>query len=199
VLDDPIQAMDPAKIGGFLDVLVELAKTRQVVVFSHDDRLPAAMRARSIPAQLLDVTREARSVVVVKENDLPAHRYIDDAMAVILDEDLDDLVKRKATPGLFRMAVEAAAHQRFFTDRARAGAAYHESDGAWEDAKTTQQCVALAVTGAATKDLSVWKSRRAHRSPTMAICASGAHNGAALDRTTIRDLRETVRDIVENR
>ena len=180
-------------------MLVELAKTRQVIVFSHDDRLPAAIRARSIPAQLLDVTREEGSVVVVKSNDSPAQRYIDDATALILDEDLDDMIKRKAAPGLFRMAIEAAAHQRFFTDRARAGADYHESDAAWEEAKTTQQKVAMAVTGSASNDLSGWKSWRAHRFPTIAICASGAHNGAALDRSTIRDLRETVCDIVENR
>jgi len=108
--------MDPAKIEGFLAVLVELAKTRQVVVFSHDDRLPAAIRARSVPAQLLDVTRDEGSLVRVKENDLPAHRYIVDVTALIKDEHLDDVVKRKAAPGLFRMAVEAAAHQRFFTD-----------------------------------------------------------------------------------
>lgn len=199
VLDDPIQAMDPAKIAGFLDVLVELSKTRQVIVFSHDDRLPAAIRARSVPAQLLDVTREQGSVVVVGENDLPADRYVSDAMALILDERMDDVVKRKATPGLFRMAVEAAAHQRFYTDRARDGALYHETDAAWEAAKTTQQCVALAVTGAVTGDVSGWKSHRRHRFPTLAICATGVHNGAVLDRGTIQDLRETVRDIVENR
>ena len=40
VLDDPIQAMDPSKIDGFLEVLVDLAETRQVIVFTHDDRLP---------------------------------------------------------------------------------------------------------------------------------------------------------------
>lgn len=199
VLDDPIQAMDPAKIGGFLEVLAELSKTRQVIVFSHDDRLPAAIRARSIPAQLLDVTREEGSVVAVKPNDSPANRYIDDATAVILDEDLDDVIKRKAAPGLFRMAVEAAAHQRFFTDRSRTGAVYHESDAVWEEAKTTQQRVALAITGTAAGDVSGWKSYRPHRFPTMAICASGVHNGAELDRTTIHDLRKTVRDIVENR
>ncbi|MFN6549537.1 AAA family ATPase [Mycolicibacterium septicum] len=199
VLDDPIQAMDPAKIAGFLDVLVELSKTRQVIVFSHDDRLPAAIRARSVPAQLLVVTREQGSVVVVDENDLPADRYLSDAMALILDERMDDVVKRKATPGLFRMAVEAAAHQRFYTDRARDGALYHETDAAWEAAKTTQQCVALAVTGAVTGDVSGWKSHRRHRFPTLAICATGVHNGAVLDRGTIQDLRETVRDIVENR
>ncbi|WP_237113539.1 AAA family ATPase [Mycobacteroides abscessus] len=199
VLDDPIQAMDPAKIGGFLDVLVELAKTRQVIVFSHDDRLPAAIRARSVPAQLLEVRREQGSRVRWTESDSPANRYISDAMALVLDERMDDVVKRKATPGLFRMAVEAAAHQRFFTDRARAGAVYHETDGAWEAAKTTQQCVALAVTGAVTGDVSGWKARRRHRFPTLAICATGVHNGAVLDRGTIQDLRETVRDIVENR
>ncbi|WP_280827731.1 AAA family ATPase [Mycobacterium sp. OTB74] len=199
VLDDPIQAMDPAKIGGFLDVLVELANTRQVIVFSHDDRLPAAIRARSVPAQLLDVTREQGSIVVVRENDLPANRYIADAMAVILDEDMDAVVKRKATPGLFRMAVEAAAHQRFFTDRARAGATYHETDAAWDSAKRTQECVALALMGDSSADIKGWKSYRSHRSPTLAICANGVHNGAILDRGTVRDLRETVRDIVENR
>lgn len=199
VLDDPIQAMDPAKIGGFLDVLIELAKTRQVIVFSHDDRLPAAIRARSVPAQLLDVTREHGSVVVVKENDLPADRYVSDAEALILDEDLDALIKRKAAPGLFRMAIEAAAHQRFFSDRARAGVAYHESEAEWEDAKTTQRRVALAVTGDISGDLSGWKSYRPHRFPTIAICASGAHKGAVLDRNSIADLRKAVRDIVENR
>lgn len=199
VLDDPIQAMDPAKIGGFLDVLIELTKTRQVIVFSHDERLPAAIRARSVPAQLLDVTREAKSVVVVKKNDLPADRYIADAEAVILDKKLDDLVKWKAAPGLFRMAVESAAHQRFFTDRARSGASYLESDATWEAARTTQERVALAVTGAANNDLAGWKSWRAHRFPTMAICATGAHKGSSLNSGSLSDLRETVRDIVETR
>lgn len=199
VLDDPIQAMDPAKISGFLDVLLELARTRQVIVFSHDDRLPAAIRARSVPAQLLDVTREEGSRVVVKQNDLPAHRYIADVTAVILDEHLDDIVKHKAAPGLFRMAVEAAAHQRYFTNRARAGAAYHESEAAWEDAKTTQRRVALAVLDDASADLRGWKSRRTHRFPTIEICARGAHQGAALDRSALNDLRHTVSDIVEGR
>lgn len=44
VLDDPIQAMDPSKIDGFLQVLTELANERQVIVLTHDDRLPSAIR-----------------------------------------------------------------------------------------------------------------------------------------------------------
>lgn len=189
--------MDPAKIGGFLDVLIDLAKSRQVIVFSHDDRLPAAIRARSIPAQLLDVTREEGSVVTVRLNDSPAQRYIEDATALILDDQLDALVKRKAAPGLFRMAVEAAAHQRFFSERARAGAVYHESESTWEGARTTRQRIALAVTGTASGDISGWRSFRPHRAPTMRICTSGAHEGAVIDRAALNDLRNTVRDIAE--
>ena len=44
VLDDPIQAMDPAKIDGFVQVLSEVAQTHQVIVFSHDDRLASVIR-----------------------------------------------------------------------------------------------------------------------------------------------------------
>ena len=36
VLDDPVQAMDPAKVDGLVALLSEIAETRQVVVFAHD-------------------------------------------------------------------------------------------------------------------------------------------------------------------
>jgi ABC-type hemin transport system ATPase subunit len=42
VIDDPVQAMDPAKVEGLARVLDEVASTHQVIVFTHDDRLPAA-------------------------------------------------------------------------------------------------------------------------------------------------------------
>jgi hypothetical protein len=72
------------------------------------------------------------------------------------------------------------------------------SDALWEEAKTTQRRVALALTGDASGDVSGWKVQRGHRFPTMAICASGAHSGAMLGRDAVRNLRKTVRDIVEN-
>ena len=40
VIDDPVQAMDPAKVDGLARVLHRAARTRQIVVFTHDDRLP---------------------------------------------------------------------------------------------------------------------------------------------------------------
>ena len=56
VLDDPIQAMDPSKIDGFLEVLVRLAADRQVIVLTHDDRLPAAVRRSHAPARIVEVS-----------------------------------------------------------------------------------------------------------------------------------------------
>ena len=60
VLDDPIQAMDPAKIDGFVQVLADIAQTHQVIVFSHDDRLASVIRETGVDARLVEVVREIR-------------------------------------------------------------------------------------------------------------------------------------------
>ena len=61
VLDDPVQAMDPAKVDGLVKVLLDIAKTRQVIVFSHDDRFASAVRPapKHVPIKVLEVFREA--------------------------------------------------------------------------------------------------------------------------------------------
>jgi energy-coupling factor transporter ATP-binding protein EcfA2 len=40
VIDDPVQAMDPAKVDGLARVLEKAAADRQVIVFTHDNRQP---------------------------------------------------------------------------------------------------------------------------------------------------------------
>ena len=70
VLDDPVQAMDPTKVEGLAAVLADLARTRQVIVFSHDDRLAHA--ARRLPGGADDPERPARP-------SLPGHRPERDA------------------------------------------------------------------------------------------------------------------------
>jgi hypothetical protein len=62
--------MDPAKVDGLAHVLSHVARTRQVVVFTHDDRLPSAVRQPQLPATVWAVTRRERSVVALKKNDL---------------------------------------------------------------------------------------------------------------------------------
>ena len=196
VLDDPIQAMDPAKIDGFLKVLAGLAKTRQVIVFSHDDRLATAIRTTSVDARLVEVTRESGSRVVIKESMSPALRYVEDVFAVVADDNVPDDVKRRAAPALFRQAVEAAAQQSFFASSYRKGLSRSETEDLWNAAKRTRACIALAVEGDSSHDLSGWLSQRGWRRPTLNVC-NGTHGGAAApDRATVRDLRRTVEELL---
>ncbi|HEX6026492.1 MAG TPA: AAA family ATPase, partial [Solirubrobacter sp.] len=74
VIDDPVQAMDPAKVDGLARVLHRAARTRQIVVFTHDDRLPEAVRRLRLEATMLHVTRRARSAVDVRVSRSPIQR-----------------------------------------------------------------------------------------------------------------------------
>jgi hypothetical protein len=108
VIDDPVQAMDPAKVDGLARVLSSVAATRQVVVFTHDDRLPAALRQLQLPATVLAVTRHERSVVTIRPVSDPVKRYLDDARAMAKTEALSEGVRAVAVAGLCRGAIEAA-------------------------------------------------------------------------------------------
>src|SRR5690606_2206423 len=81
-IDDPVQSMDPSRVDGLARVLADAAKARQVLVFTHDDRLPEAVRRLGLPATVLGVTRRVRSVVEVHESADPVLGYLDDARAV---------------------------------------------------------------------------------------------------------------------
>ena len=63
VIDDPVQSMDPARVDGLARVLESAARSRQVVVFTHDDRLASAVHRLDIEAMMMEVTRRERSVV----------------------------------------------------------------------------------------------------------------------------------------
>src|SRR5204862_7691442 len=61
VVDDPVQSMDPAKVDGLARVLERAAATRQVLVFTHDDRLYEAVRRLGIAATVVEVARKQDS------------------------------------------------------------------------------------------------------------------------------------------
>jgi energy-coupling factor transporter ATP-binding protein EcfA2 len=65
VIDDPVQAMDASTVDGLARVLRRAATTRQIVVFTHDDRLPDAIDRLDIDATLVRVDRRPRSCVAV--------------------------------------------------------------------------------------------------------------------------------------
>jgi hypothetical protein len=107
-IDDPVQSMDPARVEGLARALAETAKTRQVVVFTHDDRLPEAVRRLGIPATGFAVTRRANSIVEVRPMTDPVSGHLDDARAVAATSELPPDVTSRVIPGFCRAAVEAA-------------------------------------------------------------------------------------------
>ncbi len=108
VIDDPVQSMDPSRIDGLARALHETASQRQVVVFTHDDRLPEAVRRLAIPATVIEVMRREGSAVELRTAKDPVSRYIEDAMAVARTDGLPPQAAKRVVPGLCRLAVDAA-------------------------------------------------------------------------------------------
>ncbi|WP_259468221.1 hypothetical protein [Rhodococcus sp. SBT000017] len=198
VLDDPIQAMDPAKIDGFIKVLSSLATTRQVIVFSHDDRLATAIRQLAVDARLVEVTREYGSRISVAETLNQATRYVQDVRALVLDENVPDYVKRRVAPGLFRLALESAAQQVFYAKQHRAGESRLQTEERWSAVLKTRNKIALAVHQDADQDVSQWLGFRTERFPTLHIANAGSHKGADRPITweVVTDLKKMVDGIL---
>ena len=112
VIDDPVQSMDPAKVDGLARVLARAAETRQVVVFTHDERLPEAVRRLAIDARIMNVHRRASSKVEVVAGRSPSDRYVGEAFAFAKTEGMSDEVRARVVPGLCRSAIEAACAAR---------------------------------------------------------------------------------------
>jgi recombinational DNA repair ATPase RecF len=121
VIDDPVQSMDPARVDGLARVLETTARDRQVVVFTHDDRLPEAVRRMGIEATIVEVTRREGSVVEVRTAQDPVGRYISDAQALARTDNLPPEAARRVIPGLCREALEAACMESVRRRRFKAG------------------------------------------------------------------------------
>jgi hypothetical protein len=145
VIDDPVQSMDPAKVDGLARVLHDAARDRQVVVFTHDDRLAAAVRQLQIPATIWEVKRREHSIVTLTRSDDPVQRHIDDALALALTGQLDDGVKAAAVAGLCRYALEAACVEVVRTHRIGAGVPHAAVEETLEKAQTLREKLPLAL------------------------------------------------------
>jgi hypothetical protein len=130
VIDDPVQAMDPAKVEGLARVLSTTAAKRQVIVFTHDDRLPQVIRRLGLDATILEVTRRPESVVEIRPALDPSTRAIEDARAIVSDPNVPDELARRVVAGQCRLAVEAAFAEAYRQARLGAG----DSHQAVEDA-----------------------------------------------------------------
>ena len=196
VLDDPIQAMDPAKIDGFVQVLSEIAETHQVVVFSHDDRLASVIRETGVDARIVEVVRETGSRVTLRDNVNPALRQVNDIFALIKDDRMPEDVKNRVAPGLFRMALESAAKDAYYVKQSLAGQSRTESERKWLSAKKTVTRLALVVHGDPTADLTSWLDGKPARRRSLRVSNAVHGNAGAVSMNDARDLERTVGEVL---
>ncbi|SHN47889.1 AAA family ATPase [Cryptosporangium aurantiacum] len=145
VVDDPVQSMDPAKVDGLARVLAGLAAHRQVVVFTHDDRLPEAVRRLGLGGRILEVTRRENSRIEIRANHDPVDRYLDDARALARTDELTEDVRGPVVAALCRSAVEAACHEQVRRVRIDRGQPHRDVDAVLGAAGPTTQVAALAL------------------------------------------------------
>ncbi len=145
VIDDPVQSMDPARVDGLARVLHEAAKDRQVLVFTHDDRLSESLRRLEIAATVIEVTRAQNSEVTTRPALTPVSRYIGDAMALAQDKDLSPDVARRVIPGLCRLALEAACMEAVRRRRIGRGESHQAVEDLLSQAGKLTNLAALAL------------------------------------------------------
>jgi hypothetical protein len=145
VIDDPVQSMDPARVGGLARVLEAASADRQVVVFTHDDRLPEAVRRLDIAAEIVEVTRRDASVVELRRALDPVGRYLEDALAVAGTADLPSSAATRVVPGLCRLGLEAACMEVVRRRRLGRGEPHGEVERVLSNAGPLTQLLALAL------------------------------------------------------
>jgi len=151
VIDDPVQAMDPAKVDGLARVLEDVSRSRQLLVFTHDDRLPEAVRRLGIAARIQEVTRRPGSVVQIRPALTPVERSLKDAQDMCADAAVPGNVAARVVPGLCRLAVEAAFTEAIRRSQLRAGKRHADVEAEIEAADKLSKKAALAMFGDAAR------------------------------------------------
>lgn len=181
IIDDPVQAMDPARVDGLAKVFHEVATDRQLVVFTHDDRLPEALRRLDLPHRVLEVTRQKGSVVTVRSVLGPVEQYLEDAWVVASEDSLSKRFSHQVVPGFCRQALEAACVEKIRRDRIEQGVTHTRVEREIDRANTLMQKMALALLGDINQASRVRGevARRWGRnlSEALGVCNRGSHAG----------------------
>lgn len=181
--------MDPTKVDGLAAVLADVAKSRQVIVFSHDDRFTQAARRLPSPPTILSLRREARSEVIIQNEVRPVERYLSDAFALLHERNLDDSIRRRVIPGILRQAIESAAWQRYATERLAAGDSLSELEANWQQAARLRARLALVLD----PGFEAWLNRETLRRRIVGICNAGTHQPMTGD---VREAYEDAKTVV---
>lgn len=178
-VDDPVQSMDPARVEGLARALEDTAKTRQVIVFTHDDRLPDAVRRLGIPARVVGVTRRAESHVEVRAITDSVRGYLDDAFAVVKTDGLPPSVAARVAPGFCRSALEAACMDVIRRARLKKGHRHDDIEALLADNARLYPLMALTLCDDASKTGEVLSRLKGRFGPqavdVFKACNAGAH------------------------
>jgi energy-coupling factor transporter ATP-binding protein EcfA2 len=179
MIDDPVQSMDPAKVDGLARVLAAAAETRQVIVFTHDERLAEATRRLKLGATTIQVHRGPGSDVETRIARSPAEQAIGDARALLRDENVSQLVRRRVVPAFCREALEATCAEVVRRRRLGRGDPRASVEQAILDANKLYKCLALALFDDADRTGDVLtRINNAYGSPAgdaIRRCNAGAH------------------------
>jgi len=145
VIDDPVQSMDPARVDGLAQLLARVARSHQVIVLTHDDRLTESVRRQQLPTTIWEVARRPHSVVELRKSHDPVWRYLDDARALGRTNELAADARAVVVAGLCRAAIEAACHEVIRARRLTRGIPHAEVERDLTAAHTLNQVVALAL------------------------------------------------------
>jgi recombinational DNA repair ATPase RecF len=179
VIDDPVQSMDPTRIDGLARVLENASTDRQVIVFTHDDRLPEAVRRLDIDAEVIEVTRRDGSVVDLRRALDPVGRYLEDALAVAGTADLPSSAAARVVPGLCRLGLEAACMEVVRRRRLGRGEPHGEVERSLATAQRLVQLAALALFDDAERGVDVYARLEREAGKPQAEALSQCDEGAA--------------------
>jgi recombinational DNA repair ATPase RecF len=197
VIDDPVQSMDPARVDGLARVLDAVAMERQVVVFTHDDRLPDAVRRLGITATILEVSRGLGSHVEVRPTHTPWRRHLDDARALALTEGVPDQVRRDVVPGFCRMALEAACIDVVRRRELADGRPHEDVEVELASATRLLPLLALTLFGDSQRGNRVYHQLDEHgpwATAAVKACNAGAHTRVAADPVQlVRDVERLIK------
>jgi energy-coupling factor transporter ATP-binding protein EcfA2 len=192
VIDDPVQSMDPSKVDGLARVLEHAAVDHQILVFTHDDRLPSSVRRLGIDARVVAVTRRAGSVVELRDGLDPVERYLEDARALVRTQDLPPHVAARVIPGFCREALEAACVESVRKRRLSRGEPHEAVEQLLSEQKRLTTLAALALFDDEQRGSDVLQrlNQKFGRSKatTFQLCNRGSHIDVSVD------LNDLVRD-----
>jgi recombinational DNA repair ATPase RecF len=195
VIDDPVQAMDPSKVDGMARVLVEAARDRQVVVFTHDDRLPAALRNLDLPARIIQVVRRPGSVVELHPGGDPAEQHLNEARNLLAGDGIPQPVAARVIPNLCRTAIEETCFEIVRRRRLRRGDTHQDVEDALLAAKTLMTRLALAIFDDSSRGGEVYSWLNRRLGPWAADAARAVNEGSHGAPTNHRNLVEHARDL----